>query len=368
MRNILHGITACALALLFSCTNERGMDASIPEIVGDGDTQAVNFSIQLPTPAAGQIGIEGTEQENEIKNIMVLAFMVDETDPNNVKEYYIYKAQGNSIQDVSTSSHKRFNVNIFKKDFKQRFVLIANAYGAVSNIGSQDSLRLKEDLLDDLMFENNFAWYATSDTEFTYIPMWGESEAVVIDDSDININPIKMLRAVSRIDVWLTTDEAKDDFMLDEIYIYNHLNEGKVAPYFADSDVWDSDNYIVNKVSLPSSYTKYCDPFNVKAKTESGENYIPAAYVFEAPSVESGKSSDATCLVIGGRYQGESSTTYYRVDFFERNSENDIVGFLPMLRNHIYRVNIVSVKGSGYPDPDEAFDSKSQNMDVEILY
>ncbi|MCD7963036.1 MAG: BACON domain-containing protein [Rikenellaceae bacterium] len=366
MKNIINGIAFCTALLFFSCTRGKGIETVIPDT--KSETVAMDFQIQLPKPASSGINtVEGTDQENYIKDITVLAFKVDDSGPANVKEYFLYKAQGHSIENMSTSSHKKFTVTIFKKDFDQKFVLLANAADATAHISKADSMTLKNDLLEDIIFENNNVWHAASQNQFTPLPMWGESAPERIDDSTTQVGTVKLLRSIARVDVWLSTDEAKEDFVLDEIYIYNHLNEGKVAPY-PDDNIWDTDNYIVKNVSLPSTYQKIRDPFNIKAANDGTVNYIPTSYIFEAPEVDITNSSDATCIVIGGKYKDDATTSYYRVDFFKRNSDDDMEAYMQILRNHIYRINIMSVKGSGYTDPDEAFEAKSQNMDVEVIY
>jgi hypothetical protein len=81
--------------------------------------------------------------------------------------------------------------------------------------------------------------------------------------------------------------------------------------------------------------------------------YEREIYTFEAGA----DATDKICLVIGGYYKGNSSPTYYCVDFVDEDEDP-----LSFLRNHSYHVKIKEVLAAGYPSFEEAFDNKPVNM------
>jgi uncharacterized protein (TIGR02145 family) len=85
--------------------------------------------------------------------------------------------------------------------------------------------------------------------------------------------------------------------------------------------------------------------------------YEREIYTFETEA----DATDKICLVIGGYYKGNSSPTYYRVDFVDENEDH-----LSLLRNHSYHVKIKEVLAAGYASVAEAFDNPPSNIVVTI--
>ena len=70
-------------------------------------------------------------------------------------------------------------------------------------------------------------------------------------------------------------------------------------------------------------------------------------------------------MVIGGTYKGDSPPTYYRVDF--ARTASSVTTYLPLLRNHYYKVNITKVSGRGLPTPADAFSSRPVNIEANVI-
>ncbi len=365
-RFLLRCILLSAL-VLSSCTKNRTHSVSLNN-EESGTGVPLNLRMQLPSQVNSLTTYPGTDQENFIESIYILAFRVDDSDPT--KEYFDYLAMGSNIQDVENASNKKeFSVTLFKKDYKQRFVALANAHKQVGLLDESDLGRLKEELLAELVFENEEPWHATSSPGFVYLPMWGETASTyVISDSYNLIDDINMLRAVSRLDVLLSSQQAQEDFTFEDVYLYNRYTNGTVVPDFS-ADTWDANDYRVLKTTMPyGTGTKTRGPLRIPGSTtEASERIVPTFYAFEANVPDLEEPSKATCVVIGGVYKDDARPTYYRVDFYTRDDADNITGFKELLRNHLYRINIVEVNGSGYGTPDEAFEAKSQNMTAEIL-
>jgi hypothetical protein len=87
-----------------------------------------------------------------------------------------------------------------------------------------------------------------------------------------------------------------------------------------------------------------------------------AIYLLETAAKNSGNNTDETCIVVGGVYGSDANTTYYRLDFLDKDGKTH----LDILRNHQYLCNITDVKCSGYSTVDEAFKSSAYNLVADI--
>lgn len=223
------------------------------------------------------------------------------------------------------------------------------------------------------------------------IPMWGVSEPYPggID----HIGPIPLLRALARLDVGVNikskqgdtydldnmvggAPEGSESFKLTDVRVYKSQNRIRLSP------VWSNFDKEHGKVIAPSLV-------NI-GDGESGVNPAPLVYqvpestpymftreIYIPETQNKGKNNDnAFCLVIGGKYNGSLTTSYYRVDFYNRvemGHEGSPLLVKPtpdnrydILRNFAYVVNILRVRGPGYATPEEAVASQPINMEVEI--
>jgi hypothetical protein len=111
-------------------------------------------------------------------------------------------------------------------------------------------------------------------------------------------------------------------------------------------------------------------------------------YLYETTIPNNADPKDATCLVIGGHYNGSSQTTYYRIDFYNDDpagvgsngngntweegppssgiGEGGAVGsappFRPIIRNYHYEVQIGTVVGNGVDSKNTAAANRSSRM------
>lgn len=95
-----------------------------------------------------------------------------------------------------------------------------------------------------------------------------------------------------------------------------------------------------------------------------GAAFEQMIYLFEAKGKEENQALTATCLVVGGTYGTNDKTTYYRLDFLNKEATGSY--YRDILRNHNYQINILDVTGNGYESPDKAFRSDPLNMEDEV--
>lgn len=339
------------LILSASCSEEDwNMD------IDDGH-EYITFTVSAPYNSVPTYAMT-EKSENTIETIDVLAFRVEAGE-----ELYSYRASGKEIKDGANNSQKEFTVSLKKDDdIYYRFVIIANAAKELDELPQAQSAT-KNQLLARLLSKNSTQWNATSASDFSPIPMWGETKDLKkITEGVKKITDITLLRSLVALDV-VVTSSAQSDFVLKEVYLYNRKTRGRIVPIASH---FDANVLKVTAASMPLDTPS--DPLTIwaglKYTSISGTELKKTIYTYEAPAVGVNDALEATCLVIGGLYK--SSMAYYRLDFFEKDLKGDFLGYLDLLRNHKYTLNITTVTDEGYETPDEAFFGKKLGMTAEV--
>jgi hypothetical protein len=360
-----------AVALMaVSCKEELNLGFS-----DDTDGGEKEITVQVIVPQNDQplqLRSIGASQENAIETIDVLAFSIG----SDGKEYYDYYAEGQLTGGTSGDNVRTIKLLARIKGNQQRFVLIANAGEEVKNLlasaiwkgAERDSMLSKV----EFSLEKGNKWNAIDAQNYTAFPLWGESGTVTISPTTSQLeNQLSLLRMVAKINVQLdsSVNGLASKFKLKSVRLYNTNNKGRIVPdkEFISSETKDGKLYLkVTGATVPADAEKQEGPLVYTDFTSPGEAdkaIRGSIYTFETKAVEKENPLQATCLVIGGLYENDADTTYYRVDFLD----NTKTAYADILRNHQYTVNIVDIKARGHEDPDVAFRSKSVNMLAEIL-
>ena len=229
---------------------------------------------------------------------------------------------------------------------------------------------------------------------FRSFPMWGESG--VFTGTSHTVESVSMVRSVARIDVGVNFQRNPDGsypldnmvsqgidglkFRVTSVKLYNVPEKGVVGP--AAANYSESGRY-VTAPTLPGNPSIPPAPAYTRCIYTLGDLDYPSGstqkrsltrtlYVPEAANHGISDNGRAVCLVVGGEYNG-SSTTYYRIDLYDRTpdaagnvSKPTAATRIDLLRNHIYVVDIISVKMKGYATPEEAFASDPVYMDATV--
>ncbi|GEM_PF-6540857 len=323
--------------------------------------------------------------EIEISKIDILAFKIEGSN-----ESFAYRREVNTFNTTSNPNKKEFIVKLIDDDSRYSYVFIANARTQLNSLtltpGSE-----KETILSRLTTHFNDKW-----SEQTPIPMYGEIKDKT--PKEMAGKTIPLTRCLTKVEL---VNNASN-FTLKEVYIYNRYIYGRIAPQDRASG-WVA---TYTPPFLPDA--SLFSPLKRQYATSDGNKnlsnllspYTPSAssptemrniiYLHEAglPNEENNNFRlDATCLVVGGIYDG--SMNYYRVDFLYNkgnpndptsyspnfymggngtyNNGTDAVLYRPLLRNNQYEIKIRSVTGKGYENPDDAFESNKHNMEVYIV-
>ena len=340
-----------------------------------GETESlVKFSVQVPSKAPKTYALNQAD-ENEIKSVTILLFD---------KEGYTEAVHcTNIINDPSAPANsvlKTFSAKLPIGTYDM--VLLANLeqqlLATVSNIpvGETKTLALKR-----MELLNTAKWNTDSSSgSYLHIPMWSEIPNITVNN-DIGTINATLLRMLAKIDV-LITEDAKSNFSLESVHLYNYYDRGRVTP---DAENWDNTLKKVFAQTLTTFTTpkKLGNPnatpptpallYDGQAITKDvltgtrGESCQNEIYMFEAVEGSTADFLNNTCLVIGGIYGDDNQVTYYRADIANTNEAAGTTTYLPILRNHNYKLNIESVSASGFTTPDEAFNALPINIKANVL-
>jgi hypothetical protein len=338
-----------------------------PETAGmenEGEATELTVQIAIPSHENNQAPLRsiGPEEENAIQTIDVLAFRVE--DGKETFDYYAKasKATGNT----EGAKNQNIKITAWTKSYQQRFVVITNAQEKISVLNAVDWKGTEKNaMLAELEFDlgSDNQWQAIDASNYTAFPMWGESKAAIITKQTQQLDPVSLLRMVAKINVTLTGDEVKAKFKLKSVRLYNTNTKGNIVP-----DVNPADG-TVTLPTIPADAQRFLGPLAYYDHTHgiADVSILESIYLFETAAADFNKPSEATCLVVGGLFGANNTTdtTYYRVDFTQQTGNT--VNYKNILRNHQYEVNITDVTGSGYDTPEEAFEAKAFNMEVDIL-
>ncbi|MFV0327429.1 MAG: FISUMP domain-containing protein [Bacteroides xylanisolvens] len=325
------------IASFFLCLLASGLSSCSEEESNNLNRNEKQVTIALSIPGLEK-GTSPTtyalpDDEDKINTIDVLVFKTDPLFPDDPsKGTYYYNAR---VAHTIGNTTFTFTARFIDEGENQTIVVLVNCRTEVATlletISEGDS---KADVIQALSLIQATAF---SPATMTGIPMWGE-----ITDQDITTayNPIdlsiKLTRMLAKINI---VNNDAENFTLTQAYLYNPRQKGSVIP-----DNWDELNSFVTTPTIVTgaemAQGKYF-LFSANA-TNKIENQI---YTFEADNATKAVADrlDATCLVVGGRYQSNASTVYYRIDLKDYATDT----YFDILRNHSYNVTITSVTDIG---------------------
>lgn len=368
----LYSLLSMLLVAWTSCQHSESLDSPTPP--NHNGTLKLRINVPgvqgLPTYAASEI------DECEVLTVSVLVFRTD----NNK---FIYHVEGSNITTGGNTNQKTFNVNIEQTEDPDNVYLlvVANAQAciqaAIGN-GTISTAKTANEIMRSLTFSSSGKW-AVPPGPFTRFPMWGRSKGIDLTAETITVAPISLVRAIAKIDVGLNFVDNKfaglgKEFKLESVYVFNAQNQLLVCP---DPNHINAEWTTATAPSVPSTATANAQiEYLTNLHNDNPEKiaYTDRIYVAEHAAGSDEDRANNFYLVIGGRFGTSSTegtaTTYYRVDFLKttRNEAGEVTKqeYLPILRNHHYRVNISKVHNRGYDTVKEAQDAMGLNTNLTV--
>lgn len=355
------------LVFLLGCSDENGWSNHNP--IDNGEEVILTLGLRVPGISNPVTYALTGQDENKLETIDILVFKADGAD-----DTFLYQTHATDINNSSGGSNRTFRAQLRKSigSEEHRIVLVVNARDAVDAVKANFTVGMhKDEVLEKITFDTDKVWNTTSETDFTPLPMWGETAGTyVITASTSNLGTINLMRAVARIDVGLKMDSSDEPqgfgslFKMEEVKVYNANNISAIAP--------KETNLEAGIAALPTlvSGRQSVTPAIVYKHNSPDFGFVREIYVGEADNINQTDDNKMVCIVIGGYYTkngdpvNTTEKTWYRVDFYNRDT--DPQERLDILRNHRYKVNITSVDGPGYKTEQEAFNSRPVNLKSEI--
>lgn len=347
--------------ILFSCVQEERVTPT------EQGSETLTFYLHLPGATVVETRGVGSVEENKIANLWLLAF--EGTTLKSKTEITDFEAHTTDLQ------YENGNVWKFKTDIATGYTLVALA-NAGDKIGGI-SVNMTKDAVVKSLYYTQVAGTKWSVDSSNPIPMWGELTGYT--PAAAATCRFEMMRMLAKINVDASSIST-GTFTLESIAIYNYNTKNYLVPQ----------NVASNKVSAVTTWDdatnmgRQSGSLTYSGSTEiSGNKCADKIYVFEAATKGKFPAANANwatetdwltnpCLIIGGKFGGSSAaTTYYRVDFIEKDTDGTNSGstgtkdlWHSLLRNHSYNVAILSVDGAGYATAGNALSSAPMNMDV----
>ena len=349
------------LGMMWGCIDESVND--IPITGGKG--KMVTFALKVPGVTTPDSSGPSTyalsaSDEGEVSTIVAIPFG---SNGRTISEA-IYLTSSDITIDTN-GNIKTFTILVGEDAYD--VVVLANiSPSLVAELNSVTAGQSKEWVSNRLLLTNNGKWNAAHGSAgYIPIPMWGESALPSLSgDAPINIS-VTLTRMLSKIDVVLTKDNEKSKLDLQSVRLYNYNNQGLVVPPVSNWNTIPSIPSSAQKISAPLLY----DGSAITKESGRGVASINELYAFEALAGNGNALLENTCIVIGGKYNGATNDSYYRIDFANTagTGASATTTYLSLLRNYNYKINIDDIKGAGFATPEEAFRSLPVNIVANIV-
>ena len=345
--------------LFLSALFVAGCERDLPVSGADGETTITLNLAPMDAAVANTYAMSATD-EYHINTLDILLF--NESAPHNF--YQLIEVDNAKIKDNGIPTAKSVKVEISAAAGNYQVVLLANLRHELDSLEALSIFTpsaTKEDLLKRVTF-NNKEWKTGASPR--YLPMWGEAAGVYSFPHPANSSiKVDMLRAIARIDVGINYSDnlvaqgLGDLLKIKKVSLANTYYKGAAVPAAANYS-----NLKVSAATLPPTppalVTGGAD-YEIATSAFAFEREI---YVTEHPNA-SANLSEAFTIFIGGYYNNSAQLSWYRIDLEDADFPS---GYLPILRNHRYIVNLKEVSGPGYATIEEAGKNRSY-IDAEVL-
>jgi len=320
----------------------------------DNEEVTITFSATLPKMLGGLKTYAFNDvEETELKDVDVLIYLADGSDWK-----FHYRTVG-KIGSVSPTGNGggtvEIEVKLWKTQVNSRLVILANArqqLNAYPFVAGELLTVLQENLVYEL--GEGERWLANLDgatDSYMPLPMWAEYTIADGINEGTTILPghITLLQSLARVDI--VAEAVAADFTLDRVYVFNSNRNGLIVPGVNPTHP-----------SLPLVLLRN-DNDVLDYEVITGNKLEGEIYLFEADAGTGNgifpPDPDATALVIEGRFDGNTTPYFYRIDFKDVGNTT----LIPLLRNYQYRVNITTANyaGGGETNKEEAFGAASLN-------
>lgn len=356
------------IILLGACQNDDryGMEQDGPVLV----------KLSVSAADAGTALGNGTETDAQITSIYILQFNADADSYGTLR--YVAEGKKNAggtytatlLQSVNSNDNYKLVILANLPDYGFLYGLYGKSYAEVQ----QASLSTATDA--PLVFDDTHPY-----------PMFGVvngGASVQVQEGTAYSGNTELIRAVARVDIgigtkktnadgtvsWTNTGTGKQPFVMTEVQVWKAGRKYTYMPALANyhwttatTNGITSNKIVIDSPSTASgtTTTKTYDTSYITNQTYCAEKiYLPETDL-QWGSVYDGQHTNRLAIIVGGYYNNSPELSYYRVDFTNDNTGDK----MNILRNHVYRFTISSVKAAGYATAELAYKSMPKNLGFE---
>lgn len=324
------------LALIFgSCIGDQRLDSPVQA----GDEASVRLTIHAPRSSAGTRAW-AADVEYNVEQVSILVFTGSGSNYT-----YQYMANGEAISTNPSTTTTTFTAKLNTTKDPLKLLIVANHMIDTALFSEGDS---EEDVRSSMVEP----FIGSADLT----PMYGEiSLTEGLSPAAHNFH-IQMLRSFARASVVVDLDENTPPFEITSLYVVRSNEYIRVVPDLSAMTSLVTPN--VNRASVPAEAG---GRFGYMAGTVATgfQTYISESLSVTDPTAQ---VTDATCLVVGGLFNGSDNASYYRIDF---NAQDQPFG--QVLRNYDYQFTIKSVYSEGWPTVEDAATNVSSSIIADLV-
>lgn len=347
---------AAAMILQISCQQDDSFSPA-------ADSAIINLSVSA---ANSGTTMDNDDTASAIKSLCILQFNADGNSFGTLR----HVGMGTETAPNSGKYSATLLQSVDNND-KYKLVILANFpdgdYGIFYRMGGKSYAEVQQACLSaELSGESNVLEFTAAQP----FPMFGIAKdgAPQIITETMNLGTVSLVRAVARVDIGIGTKNADNNtwnkggvpFAMTQVQIWK---DGKQYAYMPVENNFSSSAgaLAINSPSpVGGTETKIYGSAYITGTTYCSEKiYLPEADLLWGDVYDDNHSS-RLAIIVGGKYNGSDAETFYRVDF---NYDEGSKAKMDILRNHVYRFTIKSVKDAGYATAELAYNSKPKGLD-----
>lgn len=328
------------------------------------DSAIINLSVSAANSGAATAA---DDPASAIKSLCILQFKANGNNFGTLRHVGIGTEMGLNSGKYSTTLLQSINNND-----KYKLVILANFpsgdYGIFQRMGGKSYAEIQQACLSgELVGSDKVPVFDTSHP----FPMFGvvqDGNPLVINET-MNLGAVSLVRAVARVDIGVGTKNADNTwnkgnvkFNMTQIQIWKAGKQYAYMPVEGNFSSAAGTLTINNPSSAGTTETKvYGTSYITKGIYCTEKIYLPEADL-QWGSVYDANHTNRLAIIVGGKYNGSTSETFYRIDFI--NDQNSAK--MNILRNNVYQFSIKSVTDAGYQTAEQAYNNKPTDIGFSV--
>lgn len=346
-----------AMILQISCQQDDSFHST-------ADSTIINLSVSAANSGT-TMGNDDTA--SAIKSLCILQFNANGNAFGTLRHVGIGIAS-----DAGAGKYSATLLHSVDNNDKYKLVILANFpdadYGIFYRMAGRSYAEVQQACLSaELTGESNVPEFTTQP-----FPMFGiakDGTPQIINET-MDLGTVSLVRAVARVDIGIGTKNTNNNtwtkgnvpFAMTQVQIWK---DGKQYAYMPVENNFSSSAGVLT-INSPSpvgdTETKTYGSTYITNTTYCAERiYLPEADLLWGDVYDT-EHSRRLAIIVGGKYNGSTVETFYRVDFTYDEGSKDKMN---VLRNHVYQFTIKSVKATGYATAELAYRSMPKNLGFE---